>query len=245
MKIFPTILVLLIWFTAFHTAEAQYNRSRKHWEIGGRLGLVNYSGDLAEDHIMLSQTSWGLGAFVRLHLSQQLFLRGEISTARLYGDDKHSPSHAWRKFEFTNQIWDGSMLLEFAPFRFKRDPVGGRASHYFHIYSFAGPSLVYSKPRVGYYGLAEDLDRYTVTNFPEDGTRSRMFISTVLGQGVRMIYGDYYCLSLEASIHPVFNDLLDGVSLNGNPDANDWFYKAAVTFSYFFNRPYKPALGEY
>ena len=245
MKIRSLFLIFLSFVATICTLDAQYNRGRKHWEIGGRLGLVNYSGDLAEDHIMFPQTRWGLGALVRLHLNRQLFLRGELSTARLYGDDKHSPTHAWRKFNFTNQVWDGSLYLEYAPIRIKRDPVRGGASRYFHLYAFGGPSLVYSKPKVGYYGLAEDLDRYTVTNFPEDGTRSRIFISTVLGQGVRMIYGDYYCLALEGSAHPVFNDLLDGVSLNANPDLNDWFYKAVVTFSYFFNRPFKPSPGDY
>ncbi|MGI9160446.1 MAG: hypothetical protein ACR2K1_11915 [Saprospiraceae bacterium] len=213
--------------------------------MGARAGLSNYSGDLAEDHIMFAQTRWALGAVVRLHLNRALFVRGEIATVRLYGDDRHSPTHAWRKFKFTNQLLDGSVLLEYAPIRIRRDPVRGDAGRFFHLYFFSGPSLAYSRPRLAYYGRAEDLERYTIADFPEDGGRARWLFSAALGQGVRMIYGDHYCLGLEVGMYPAFSDLLDGVRLNGNPARRDWYYKVGLTFSYFLGRAFRPADDAY
>ena len=234
------VLILGFFFASFSHVEAQYNRSNRYWEFGARAGLSNYSGDLAEDHIMFAQTRWALGAFARLHLNRRFFVRGEIGTVRLYGDDRHSPTHAWRKFRFTNQLLDGSVLLEYAPIRIRRDPVRGDAGRYIHLYCFGGPSLAYSRPRLAYYGRAEDLDRYTVADFPEDGGRARWLLHAALGQGVRMIYGDYYCLALEVGLYPVFSDLLDGVRLNGNPDRRDWYHKVGISFSYFFSRACRP-----
>jgi hypothetical protein len=240
VKIRRPLLIVGFVFAALSLVEAQYNRSKRYWELGARAGLSNYSGDLAEDHIMFAQTRWALGAFVRLHLDRRLFIRGEIATVRLYGDDRHSPTHAWRKFRFTNQLLDGSALLEYAPIRIRRDPVRGDVSQFFHFYVFAGPSISYSRPRLAYYGLPEDLDRYTVAPFPEDGGRARWLFHAALGQGVRVIYGDYYCLALEVGMYPAFSDLLDGVRLNGNPDRRDWYHQAGINFSYFFSRAFRP-----
>ena len=245
LKIRLPILIFGFLFASSPLAEAQYHRSKRYWELGARAGLSNYSGDLAEDHIMFAQTRWVLGAFARVHLDRRLFVRGEISTVRLYGDDRHSPTHAWRKFRFTNQLLDGSLLLEYAPIRLKRDPIRGDASQFFHWYLFGGPCLAYSRPRLAYYGRAEDLDRYTVADFPEDGGRARWLFSAALGQGVRMIYGEHYCLALEAGLYPVFSDLLDGVCLNGNPDRRDWYHKVGLTFSYFLGRAFRPADDAY
>jgi hypothetical protein len=56
--------------------------------------------------------------------------------------------------------------------------------------------------------------------------------SVMIGGGVKQHFSEKFALGLELSFRPVFSDLLDGISTNGNPDNNDTYLWLGLTASY-------------
>ncbi len=227
------LVLVFILFLSIQRAEAQFNESEKNLEFGVSFFATNYSGDIAPDHISTTQTQAGLGAFMRLHLNNYFQARGQVFIGRLAGDDKNYTPNAGRQLRFNTTVLEGAALLEGSLATFKYEPVVSNITYYFSPYLFAGVGAARVNAQVTYYGPENERDRLLKVSIPEPGSSARMLLVTPFGFGLRMIAGERVGLGMELGIRPGYNDLLDGVSQNGNPEENDWYYTLGVSVSYF------------
>jgi len=239
LNIFKRELICLLCFCATGTAQAQFAEHEKYLELGLLACATNYSGDLADDHISFAQTKLAAGAFARLHLSPVFQIRGQVFVGRIGGDDKNFPDLAGRHFQFNTTLVEGAALLEATIAAFEYQPVSSDASYFFFPYIFGGVGGVAVQAETTYYGPESERDCFVVEPLPEGGTSKRTLLTTPFGLGLRVVAGSRFSIGVEACARPVYNDLLDGVSKNGNPSRNDWYHSIGFTFSYFLGKPWQ------
>lgn len=232
------ILLLVLSIALASRIQAQFSRNANFIDLGIGLAATNYSGDLAERHIEFSQTRYGASAFLRYQLNRSILLRGQVFFGKIAGDDKHSPIHAGRNFKFSTNILEASGTVEFAIGTFQYDPIFGQISRFISPYIFAGAGAAFIRPDVVYYGPPANRDKFVRTAIPEGANAQRTLLVTPFGLGVRLIFNDYWSVGLEAAARPVYSDFLDGVSQNGNPAEDDWFYTLGLTVSHYLNGPW-------
>ncbi len=213
--------------------------TRRHYlEVGVMAGISNYSGDLTERDIELRQSRPAFGVFSRYHLSQSFILKAQLLSGRIYGDDQYSTGHRERKFRVNGPFQEASLVLEYAPLHFGFENSEGK-QYYFFPYVFGGIGGTYANTKLEYYGSPEDMANYVREPLPEGGKEQRSFICAPMGGGLRFNLDRRMTLGLEGGLRPVFSDLLDGVSKNGNPAYNDWYYFVGFTASYYLGHPWQ------
>lgn len=212
--------------------------AQKHVELGILTGVANYSGDISEPDIEIRQSRPAFGVFARLHLSEAFILKGQFYMGRIFGDDRYSDTRAPRNFKFSSPLHELSAVVEYAPLHFGFENSQGNA-FYFFPYLFVGAGGVYVRPKVEYYGPEDGRPVYIKTPFPEEGKAQRVLLCTPVGAGLRFHVKQKIVLGIEGGWRPVYSDLLDGISTNGNPDANDWYYFGGISVSYFLNGLWK------
>ncbi|MBK9335713.1 MAG: hypothetical protein IPM98_03650 [Lewinellaceae bacterium] len=221
------------------SVQAQFSENRKSLEVGIGAYATNYSGDIAPDPVSTAQTRVGAGTFVRLHLNNFFQVRGQLFAGRLAGDDKNHAPNAGRQVRFSTTVLEGSVLLEGSLGIFKYEPVTSNITYHFVPYLFAGAGAARVDARASYYGPEDKRDRLLKEPFPEGGESTHVLLVTPFGMGLRVIAGDRLGCGFEMSARPVYSDLLDGVSRNGNPGTNDWYYTLGVSISYFIGKPWR------
>lgn len=233
-KVLATFLLLA---TACSLSAQSGYLTRHHLELGLMVGVANHSGDIAQPDVEIAQSRPAVGAFVRYHLSESFILKGQFHTGRIYGDDKHSDDRGPRQFRVKGPLFELSAVVEYAPLHFGFESASGSAVHFFP-YLFAGVGGTYVRPKAEYYGPPEGVATYVKTPFPEGGQAKQTLLCTPIGGGLRVNINRRITLGIEGGWRPVYSDLLDGVSKNGNPEANDWYYFGGITASYYLNRPW-------
>lgn len=221
----------------------QSRHAEQFTELGFGLATTNYSGDIAEPHIVLPQTRIGGQVFVRHQLHPFILVRGQLFAGLLAGDDKHSTVHAGRNFKFSTRFLELSGLLELALGTYQYDPVFSQQSLFILPYLFAGVGATVLRSKVTYYGPESRRAYFIRTPIPEGGADQQTLLVTPVGLGLRVILRQQLAFGLEASARPGYSDLLDGVSQNGNPNEGDWYYSIGLTASYYLNGPWRRAKG--
>ena len=84
---------------------------------------------------------------------------------------------------------------------------------------------------------APETDR---NNYPEVDDKSA-FLVFPISLGMRFDIAESFILSGEFGIRATLTDHLDGVSLTGNPDANDHYFFAGVAITYLIEAEYGPS----
>lgn len=233
------LLAALPLLVAAATLSAQVNSpAKRHLELGLMVGASNHSGDIVQPHVEFSQSRPAFGLFARYHLTQDFILKGQLNVGRTYGDDKYSENRAPRQFKVKGPLYELSAVMEFAPLQLGSESTSGN-QFYFSPYLFVGVGGVFVNPKVEYYGPPEGIPTYIKTSFPEGGKAQRTLLCTPLGGGLRVNINWRLTLGTEIGWRPVYSDLLDGVSKNGNPEASDWYYFGGITASYYINGDWK------
>ncbi len=236
-------LLLILQLTVFVTVHAQYRykRNTHYLEAGIMLGGTQYSGDLAESDWEVSETKFGFGGFVRYHIFKDVMVRGQLYAGYIAGDDKNSPDLKERKFRFFSPIYEGSLVMEYVPFALEHVTKTGMHNAYFSPFIFGGVGYTAAtRIEVEYYGPEDQADKWIKEPFPEQGLSKKNFLTVPFGFGMRFDYFERFTFGLEIGWRPAFSDDLDGVSVNGNPELNDWYHFFGLTASYFINQPWKP-----
>lgn len=196
--------------------------SQEKLEAGLFLGESSYGGDLVEPNIFFGKgTNLGFGLLGRYHISESFALRGNLFFGKMTGDDRNYADdlfRAERNINFESPLTEISILAEFEPFGKKRYQEDGTfkkiLSPYFFIglgAGFINPETDYSKSNVN--GVTED----------QNADVSNTQITIPLGAGLRYDLSQKVNIGLELGLRPTFTDYLDGVSMAGNPDRNDWY----------------------
>ncbi len=230
-QILPFFLLLF----SLH-ATAQWRHQPKYWEAGVMLGVTSYSGDVTAKRIDLQELRPGYGAFVRYHVSQHFAFKGHVYGGSISGDDKYSDVKAPRSFKFGTSIFEVATCMEWH--LFGRDRFSETGLHNFFItpYLFGGVGATFADANAEYYGPPERRDDFLKTPLPEEGLKTTFLLAPV-GGGIRIDFYERFIFGLEGGFRPVFSDDIDGVSINGNPKRNDWYYFFGATASFVLTGP--------
>jgi hypothetical protein len=197
-------------------------------DVGIFGGFANYQGDLVEDPIVLSETRLSYGAFVRYHLSNNIKVRGNIFFGFISGDDQNaSEGFKSRGWSFESNLLELSLMGEYHPIGRSRQSETGLFRNHISPYVALGAGLAFFDPKVTVTKTEHD------GFFPESGASTNS-ITFPFALGVRADVHEHLSLGFEWGWRFTFNDYLDGVSVNGNPDRNDLYIFMGLNASYFF-----------
>lgn len=231
---FTLILCLLSTFAL----TAQRNTSNRYFEAGFLFGVTNYSGDMVEKRIEISETRVGYGAYGRYHLGPHFSMKAHVYTGSITGDDANSSKTKSRSLRFATNIVELGLVgeLNFG----RRNRFTSTGIHTFSItpYVFAGIGATFANAEAEYYGPPDLLNENLRVPLPEEGLGDR-FVLVPMGAGIRADISESLVLGLEGGFRPVFSDDLDGVRYNGNPESGDWYYFAGVTASFVISNSKK------
>lgn len=236
MKIFHTFLLLLC-LTHTSTIFSQ------NYELGLFGGTSNYQGDLADGVINWKQTKPSYGLLVRYSPRNYLAFRAGFTAGEIIGDDQTAKSAEIRKRGYSFK----SNIRELAVFTELHLPQYGSSSYGVFKVKFSpfvllgvGITTLNGEPKA-----PKDRIPYP---FPEFDAKSN-FICAAAGGGFKFQFAPNFATSVEWGTRTVFNDYLDGISKNGNPNANDWYMFGGLSLTYIVDggdeNPYKSKKGSY
>lgn len=222
MRVFIAILCSLFVQTSY---------SQIH-EIGGFVGGSNFIGDVGSTNY-IAPNNFAVGAVYKWNRSARHAWRASIIFSELKGIDSKSddPKRKTRGYEFTNQIIEGSLGMEFNFFDFDQHSERALATPY--IYS--GISVAYHD---NFYlnaqgeMVSENTSSYAYGIPMIVGFKTAFLDHLVLGVeiGARYTFSD----ELDGSV-PDNKDLIDTHSF-GNTNSNDWYVFTGFTLTYSFGR---------
>lgn len=227
-----SLLPLLFALLSLQTISAQ---RESYFETGFLLGLTNYSGDVAEASIELSETQPGYGLYFRYHFSRHFAAKAHIYSGSIAGDDANSPTLSYRNLKFSTSLIEFGAVAEWHILGKERYTNTGIHNFFMTPYLFGGLGYTFADAKAEYYGdpASEYAPQYPL---PEEGLKDK-FILVPVGIGVRADILDRLVIGAELGFRPVFSDDLDGISQNGNPDKGDWYYFTGLTISFILSDP--------
>lgn len=225
------VLARLIKFIILTTILFNFSQaSGQRWEIGGLIGGINYTGDLAKDPI-LSQTSPGINLWGRYNLNRHFSYRFGGAYGRIQGHDSLTPAGKVRMLSFRSPIVEFSNIIEF---HFKPFGRYHPRNKKFTYYVLTGLNLFYFKPQGNFEGTWVDLQKLgTEGQYLEGGKGGygRINVSIPVGAGIKFRAGNWI-YGFEVAYRKTFTDYLDDVSGN-YPDLNELRAKNGTTAVYF------------
>lgn len=222
MKSFRSLLLLLLLPLAVH--------AQRGVEGGFLLGGSTYYGDLAETFIGFQEVNLVYGVNLRFNFTRNLSLRIAASQTKLTGDDANNPTLFVRDFRFTADLFETAILGEIHILGKEGYNIQGKINRKIVPYLFTGIAFTLADAQVD---ASNSEPKFIREPFPEENDKAD-FISLPFGAGIRYIGANSYSIGLEAGMRAVFSDYLDGISINGRPDRNDWYLFVGVTGSYLF-----------
>jgi outer membrane protein OmpA-like peptidoglycan-associated protein len=210
--------------------------SQDKWEAGLFLGGSSYFGDLVHSDYTpyLSQTGIAFGADVRYSFNQNFSAQLNFLHAGLKGDDEvraeNGSGVTGRNINFTGGTNQIGGILRWEPWGHKRYDDQNSFNRIISPYIFAGVAYEfinvdpdYSKATGSYVALSLN-DKVEI-----DANNSNFNIP--MGAGVRFDFNEKVGLDFELGINRASSDFIDGVSMSGNPDNNDWYFAGGVRLS--------------
>lgn len=206
--------VILTLFVCLPTAVfAQY------WQLGGALGISNYSGDLSESRVDLKYTRYHLGVFAKRDFTPHFTVGLGLNYGRVAGADSTNRDAGLknRNLSFRSYIIEMNLRAEFnfldiddkrwTPYVF-----GGIGvfSFYPTTRDSSGDVVKLRPRRTEGQGLRQYPDRpmYNIVN-----------ISIPFGAGVKFLLRDDLVAGFEIGLRKTFSDYIDDVS-KGYADYN-------------------------
>ena len=194
------------------------------WEAGLFIGPSFYVGDLTEEDKNLS-TSINFPAFglnINRNLSESFALRANFTYAKLSSDEREfdEGEHMDRGWAFENDLVEISLVGQYEFLGKNRYKNNGEFNKTVSPYIFAGVGLAFGKATI------EDEKRTEL-----DKEESSRFAIPV-GLGLKFDLSRKIALGLEGGLRPTFSDNLDGVSIRGDREDNDWYGFAGVNLTF-------------
>lgn len=237
-KILPLLLIISLFPTLL---EAQrWKRQRIEYVFG--IGASNFLGDLgganqvgtngARDLELSLTRPAGLFGY-RYQLAMDWFVRGNLSYARINGDDglTEEPARNQRKLSFRAPVWELSAQVEYMLVRqktghlYRLRGVRGKSWFRFEVYVFGGIGGIWFNPRGQLNGSWHSLQPLgTEGQGLKTGSRKYSRFTAVIPYGIGLKRAldrtKTWSIGLEVSIRNTFSDYLDDVSTDYY-DANE------------------------
>ncbi len=218
-------------------------KAQMKWDFGAWAGGANYLGDLVEnDYPVASETNLAGGIFGSYYTGYRWSFRMGASFGTISGSDanfKNDPVfQEARNLNFRAQLAEASLCLVWEPWGKKRYPATGGLRSIVSPYLFAGLGWTRIDRKTDYSdapreGLFEAIQKDASSNAP------KQLISVPVGGGLKIDVSKKSSIGIELGLRKPQSDMLDGVSMSGNPGKDDWYLFGGLSFSRRFkNRDY-------
>ncbi len=171
-------------------------------------GVSNYQGDLQPKRFTFDQGNLALGVGGLYELSEKLYLRGNFTFGKIKGDDRKSFANATRNLNFTSNILDVHLGLEYdllnsydrslIPFLFT-----GISVFHFSPFTFdtTGRKVFLQPLGTEGQGFFQGREKYALTQ-----------LSLPFGGGLKLALSENVRVRFEIGFRKTFTDYLDDVS---------------------------------
>jgi hypothetical protein len=214
----------IIFFTASFFATCVIGQISQRTEIGGGLGIFNYTGDLVST-FDLATSRPAATLFYRSNISRVISFRTSITGGQLAASDRNNPTDPFavkRAASFDLFLLELSGGFEYHFLDWRDDKRKLR----FTPYLFAG---------VGLFGISGTPNK--------NAEYSNIQLSIPFGGGMKYVLNPRYYVSFEFGVRKTFFDYLDNISGGnpsfktfqyGNPNDNDNYFFTGITLTYTF-----------
>jgi hypothetical protein len=204
-----------IFLAVFFSAHSGHTQISHRSEMGGGLGIFNYTGDLVHTYD-LTTAKPAATVFYRSNISRVISFRTSLTGGELAASDKNTPLDAFatkRAASFDLFLLELSGAFEYHFLDWRDDKRKLR----FTPYLFAGVALF------GISGTPSKAAEY-----------SNVQMSIPFGGGMKYVLNPKYYISFEIGIRKTFFDYLDNIS-GGNPSIKNYQYGNPNDYdNYFF-----------
>jgi Domain of unknown function (DUF6089) len=214
------LFFLAVLFSAFDSLSQISQRS----EIGGGLGVFNYTGDLVRTYD-LTTSKPAATVFYRSNISRVISFRTALTAGQIGASDKNNPIDPFaikRNASFDLFLMEASGTFEYHFLDWRDDKRRLR----FTPYLFTGIALF------GISGTQTKTSEY-----------SNVQMSIPLGGGMKYVLNPRYYIAFEFGMRKTFFDYLDNISNGdpslknyqyGNPNDYDNYFFTGITLTYTF-----------
>jgi len=218
-------LTLLFTILAICTTAifAQDNKMNKNMalktptgEVGLTLGITNYQGDLIKPSFDFGVSNFAFGFYYGKYFGEKITGKLSVLIGGITGSDLDYDSRMNRGFVLEeNSLTAVSLSADY--FIFGENKYRKDENTAFYITGGLGMAFFSPEPT----GIPAD---------SEDEANSAFGV--MIGGGLKQHVNEKLSLGLDLSFRPLFSDLADGISKNGNPDNNDTYVWFGLTASY-------------
>jgi hypothetical protein len=214
----------IMFFSASFFATCVIGQISQRTEIGGGLGIFNYTGDLVST-FDLATSRPAATLFYRSNISRVISFRTSITGGQLAASDRNNPTDPFavkRAASFDLFLLELSGGFEYHFLDWRDDKRKLR----FTPYLFAG---------VGLFGISGTPNK--------NAEYSNIQLSIPFGGGMKYVLNPRYYISFEFGVRKTFFDYLDNISGGnpsfktfqyGNPNDNDNYFFTGITLTYTF-----------
>lgn len=234
MKNIFTLLLALVPLFCFSqdmelSSDLSIENGKKN-EVALFVGMSSYEGDL--HHFddanlgVMTHAKFAFGLSYKKELSQKMFASISYYNVKIAGDDKmFSPEsgHVGRGFEFTNNLHEVSLRLDYLPF--------GKKNWKVQPFVFAGAGLAFGGADIDFNNVDGNPTSDELITDDMENSKNVTFALPV-GFGAKLKLTEKISVGLEVGLRLLTNDYLDGVSKAGNSGANDFYGIGGLTIGY-------------
>ncbi len=223
-----TITLLAAWLLPICLA------AQVRWEMGLFGGASGYLGDLnPKQYPILAEIQPAMGLSLSRYLTPSFSLKFSGIAGQISGDDQNFPvsgGHRDRNFAFLTRYYGGDLRLVWDPFGKSHYPeVKYRYKARTTPYFFAGYGLMQFDPKPDYRLFDRALEEIPQKVYDDQrATQASQLPNIPFGGGLRFDFNRKTSLAFEGTLRYLNSDMLDGVSLSGKPNNNDWVINAGA-----------------
>lgn len=189
-------------------------------DLGLNFGLITYQGDLSQAPINAGQLNFTTGIQYRNFLSPKFALKTGLNFGKISGNDLDY--NISRGISMENKLVEVALQAEWHLLGQNSFEESGQFVRNFSPFIGLGLGMVFTNETVTYTGNREFKT--------EEDTGSLIIVPIDLG--IRFAIVPNFSATLHGGTRATFSDLLDGVSENGNADANDWYLMGGLGLLY-------------
>lgn len=217
-------LTLLLLFISSYSLLVAQNTS-----IGFFGGGMSYKGDLSpKQSISVKGLNGAVGLRVKQRLDSQWAVNFQGIAGKITGDDRDFEYRMrYQQLDVTTILIEVVTTVEWHPFMPEEINLGERRFiDRFSPFLYFGIGVVWADVAVrGLPDRAPELIR---------GLNNGTYMSIPLGIGVNFDFNERFSLDMDFGVRFPTTDNLDGISINRNPNVNDWYYLMGLTANYKF-----------
>ncbi|MBT8218972.1 MAG: porin family protein [Bacteroidia bacterium] len=185
-------------------------------EVGARLGVGHYFGDLNDDY-SINKPGLAGGLIARYSFNRRIAVKANVDYAQVAGDDALSENtfQQRRNLNFESDLFTAGLQLEFNFLPF----VHGDKKDFFTPYVFGGGGITYFNPKAEYNNEMIALRELGTEGQEEGDEYDITSMGWIYGGGLKVSLNFHWSINIELAIHQLFTDYLDDVSTT-YPDMN-------------------------